>query len=137
MSNPPVLFARLYRAALLGYLLSGGEDKLARAHDLGREAIDNGAGLLDILRAHHRAVNALLEFTPDPRRSVERLKGAQDFLMEALSAFDMVCRSYVEIVSEGHEKRVSIAPEARRRAARLARKARVRPFLPASRDITR
>jgi hypothetical protein len=137
MGNPLVLFARLYRAALLGYLLNGGEDKLARAHNLGREAIENGANLLDILRAHHRAVNAILEFAPDPRRSLERMKAAQDFLMEALSAFDMVCRSYVAIVSDGNNGRVTIAREARRRAARLARKAKVRPFPPASRDITR
>ena len=136
MGNPLVLFARLYRAALLGYLLNGGEDKLARAHDLGREAIENGASLLDILRAHHRAVNAILDYTADPRRSLERIKAAQDFLMEALSAFDMVCRSYVDIVSPG-EKRVTLKPEVRRRAARRAREPLVQPFPPASRDITR
>ena len=136
MGNPLVLFARLYRAALLGYLLNGGEDKLARAHDLGREAIENGASLLDILRAHHRAVNAILEFTPDPRRSLERIKAAQDFLMEAVSAFDMMCRSYVDMVSPG-DKRVTLKPEARRRAARRAREAQVQPFSPPSRDITR
>ena len=88
-------FARLYRAALLGYLLGGGEKPRTRAYDLGREAIGRGFSLLDILRLHHRTVNALLEATPDTRHGLLRVKAAQDFLLEAVSPYEMVCRGYV------------------------------------------
>jgi hypothetical protein len=98
MGKPVLLFARLYRAALLGYLLSGGETQRARAYDLGRTAIDEGFSLLDILRTHFRAVNTLLEATPDTRRGLARLKAAEDFLLEALSPFEMACRGYVALL---------------------------------------
>lgn len=91
----PVLFARLYRAALLGYLLNGEEKQRARAYDLGRQAMCDGFSLLDLLRAHNRAVNTLLEATPDTRRVLLRTKAAQDFLLDAVSPYEMVCRGYV------------------------------------------
>ena len=51
MSAQTVLFSRRYRAALLDYLLGSGETGLSHAYDLGRTAIDEGLGLLQILRA--------------------------------------------------------------------------------------
>ncbi len=98
MGKPLVLFARLYRAALLGYLLSSGEKQRARAYDLGRTAIADGFSLLDVLRTHNRALNTVLDATPDPRRGLLRLKAAEDFLVEALSPFEMACRGYVALL---------------------------------------
>jgi len=131
MGKPIVLFARLYRAALLGYLLSSGETQRARAYDLGRTAIEEGFSLLDILRAHYRAVNTLLEATPDIRRGVARLKAAEDFLLEALSPFEMACRGYVALLPS--RLGGPPAPPARR----VRRRRSIRAFPAASRDITR
>lgn len=131
MGKPLVLFARLYRAALLGYLLSGGEKQRARAYDLGRTAITEGFSLLDILRTHYRAVNTVLEATPDPRRSLSRLKASEDFLLEALSPFEMACRGYVALLPERLDR--APAPPARRPRRRRS----VRAFPATSRDITR
>jgi hypothetical protein len=130
MGKPLVLFARLYRAALLGYLLSSGEKQRARAYDLGRAAITDGFSLLDILRTHYRAVNTVLEATPDPRRSMARLKAAEDFLLEALSPFEMAYRGYVALLPGQPDRPVGPARRARRRRA-------VRPFPATSKDITR
>jgi hypothetical protein len=132
MGKPLVLFARLYRAALLGYLLSGGETQRARAYDLGRTAIAEGFSLLDILRTHHRAVNTLLEATPDARRSLVRLRAAEDFLLEALSPFEMVCRGYVAMLP-GRVAAAQTGPAKRRARRRRA----VGPFSAAAPDITR
>jgi phosphoserine phosphatase RsbU-like protein len=104
MSAPPVLFSRRYRAALLDYLLGSGETGLARAYDLGRTAIDEGIGLLKILRAHQKAVNGVLESTPNISESLKRLKAAEDFLMETLSPFEMTYRGYVALLEDQHEK---------------------------------
>ena len=131
MGKPLVLFARLYRAALLGYLLKGGENQRARAYDLGRTAITDGFSLLDILRTHYRALNTVLEATPDPRRGMARLKAAEDFLLEALSPFEMACRGYVALLPG----RLDAPPPPPARRARRRRS--VRAFPATSRDITR
>ena len=99
MPRQEIQFARRYRAALLDYLLRHDEDGLARAYDLGRRAIRNGFGLLPVLRMHQSEVTAILEATDDAERSAQQMKAAQDFLMEALSPFEMVTRGYLDVVA--------------------------------------
>ena len=79
MSAQTVLFSRRYRAALLDYLLGSGETGLSYAYDLGRTAIDEGLGLLQISRAHQRALNAILESTHNVNEFLKRLKAAEGF----------------------------------------------------------
>jgi hypothetical protein len=98
MSAQRLLFSRRYRAALLDYLLGNGETGLATAYDLGRSAIDEDFGLLQILRAHQRAINAVLESTHNVPDSLKRLRAAEDFLMETLSPFEMTYRGYVDLL---------------------------------------
>jgi phosphoserine phosphatase RsbU-like protein len=101
-----MLFLRRYRAALLDYLLGSGEKALVRAHDLGRSAIDEGLGLLHVLRAHQRTVNAVLESSRNVNENLRRLNAAEDFLMETLSPFEMIYRGYVALVrTEGDPRR--------------------------------
>ena len=98
VSAQRLLFSRRYRAALLDYLLGNGETGLSNAYDLGRSAIDEDFGLLQILRAHQRAVNAVLESTQNVPDSLKRLRAAEDFLMETLSPFEMTYRGYVDLL---------------------------------------
>ena len=98
MGTRSALFSRQYRAALLDYLLGSGETGLARAYDLGRTAMDGGLGLLQILRAHQQAANAILESTRDVREALRRLKAAEEFLMDVLSPFEMSYRGYVALL---------------------------------------
>lgn len=104
MSAQRLLFSRRYRAALLDYLLGNGEAGLSTAYDLGRSAIDEDLGLLQILRAHQRAVNNVLETTRNIGDSLKRLKAAQEFLMETLSPFEMTYRGYVALLEDEHGK---------------------------------
>jgi Phosphoserine phosphatase RsbU, N-terminal domain len=98
MGSQTALFSRRYRAALLDYLLGSGEAALARAYDLGRTAIDEGMGLLPILRAHQEAIQAVLQPTLSSPESLKRLTDAEDFLMEILSSFEMTYRGYVALL---------------------------------------
>ena len=98
-----LLFSRRYRAALLDYLLGNGEAGLTTAYDLGRSAIDEDFGLLQILRAHQRAINAVLESTTSVADSLQRLRAAEDFLMETLSPFEMTYRGYVAMLDSTRE----------------------------------
>ena len=104
MSGARVLFCRRYRAALLDYLLGSGETALVRAYDLGRRALDDGLGLLQVLRAHQGALDAVLESTPTVEESLNRLKAAEIFLMETLSPFEMTYRGYVSLLQGRHEE---------------------------------
>jgi hypothetical protein len=94
----PLGFARQYRAALLGYLLSGVEAQRARAYDLGRAAVAGRISLLDLVRTHHLALHSLLEATPRTRRVTAELKAADDFLLEAITPFEMASRGYLELL---------------------------------------
>jgi hypothetical protein len=93
-----LLFSRRYRAALLDYLLGNGEAGLTTAYDLGRTAIDEDFGLLQILRAHQRAINTVLKSSTNVPESLKRLQAAEDFLMETLSPFEMTYRGYVAML---------------------------------------
>jgi len=99
-----VLFARRYRAALLDYLLGSRETGLSRAYDLGRTAVTEGLGLLEILRAHQKAVNAVLESTHSMDESLRRLRAAESFLMETLSPFEMTYRGYLALLGNGPKR---------------------------------
>ena len=109
MSGPRVLFCRRYRAALLDYLLGSGEPGLARAYDLGRRAVEDGLGLLQVLRAHQQATTAVLESPHSVNESVRRLKAAEDFLIETLSPFEMTYRGYVQLLQR-HDEPTNRAP---------------------------
>lgn len=104
VSAQRLLFSRRYRAALLDYLLGNGETGLSNAYELGRTAIDEDFGLLQILRAHQRAVNAVLESTQNVPDSLKRLRAAEDFLMETLSPFEMTYRGYVALLDRDDVK---------------------------------
>jgi len=115
-------------AALLEYLLGSGETGLARAYNLGRTAIQHRLGLLQIFRAHERALHAVLESPQSVADGVRRLRVAEDFLMETLSPFEMTYRGYVALL--GNSKGVVEAeppieprrPRRRRAQPRLMRR---------------
>jgi hypothetical protein len=93
-----IRFTRRYRAALLDYLLGSGETGLARAFDLGRAALAQKVGLLQILRSHQKAMAAILESSRTVNESLRRLQSAEEFLTETLSPYEMACRGYLELV---------------------------------------
>ena len=104
MRTQVAAFSRRYRAALLDYLLGSGESARARAYELGRKAIDDGPGLLQILRAHQKAVNSILESTQNAGEGLRRLKASEDFLMETLSPFEMTYRGYRAMLEGPHQE---------------------------------
>jgi hypothetical protein len=87
-----------YCAALLGYLSGSGESGLACAWELGRVGMDEGSGLLQIVQVHHQAVNAILEATPSADGRLPTIYASEEFLMEALSTFDMASRGYFALL---------------------------------------
>jgi signal transduction histidine kinase len=82
-----------YRVALHAYMAGGGEAALRSAHRIGRAALADGAGLLDVVILHHAALERV-PATQANRSSGDRISG--NFLAESLAPFEMAFRGYEE-----------------------------------------
>ena len=49
-----------YATALRDYLSGSGEAALQRAHELGRQALKDGVGVLDVVARHHENIGRIL-----------------------------------------------------------------------------
>jgi hypothetical protein len=86
---------RSYAAGLHAYLRDPNERTLRAAYELGREAVTRELDVLDLALVHHEALAAALR-RADPD-DIERLThSAGDFLVDTLSAFEMIRRAYTE-----------------------------------------
>jgi light-regulated signal transduction histidine kinase (bacteriophytochrome) len=75
-----------YTSALATYVLHPDEDGLSVAYELGRSAMQQGFGVLDMAAVHRDAIASL----------VVGAEAAADFLRELLSPFEMMFRGYAE-----------------------------------------
>lgn len=85
-----------YAAALEDYLERGGEAGLQRGYELGRQALGEGRGILEMVELHHRALAAVLGRRQAAEVKLEGIKKAGDFFAEAMSAFEMTNRAFGE-----------------------------------------
>jgi PAS domain S-box-containing protein len=91
-----------YTHALQDYLGGAGEVALQRAYELGREAIDNRMGVLDMAVVHRSALSNILAHVAAPEQSMEATQQAQAFFTESLSAFEMAQRGFQEAILKLH-----------------------------------
>jgi len=104
------LFFRHYRMALMEFLQGNTEEGLAYAYEFGRARIDENVGLLQIVRVHQKAMKSILEASPADQR-LPRLLAAEEFLMEALSTFEMASRGYVAMLNNKRREVRTDSPE--------------------------
>ncbi|MGH9140438.1 MAG: sensor histidine kinase [Vicinamibacterales bacterium] len=83
-------FAAGFAAALSNYLDVQDEAALSQAYDLGRRAINEGLGLLDITLMYQDALGSM----PNDRREPRHFMRAAEFLFETLAPFEMTYRGY-------------------------------------------
>jgi len=88
-------FAALYGQALEKHLLRSGEQALHHAYELGRQALAQGLGIIEITLFHHGALARFLAAHPT-RRNSDWLELSADFLSECLSSFEMTLLGYKE-----------------------------------------
>jgi len=96
MKRPFQALLRQYTHALEDHLAGGGETALQEAYELGRRALAEGLGVLDLASVHYEALMTMLlqrsvteDFTPT-------VKSAANFFAESLSPFEMTHRGYRE-----------------------------------------
>jgi PAS domain S-box-containing protein len=82
-----------YRSALQACLRDGGEETLKRAYDLGRRAINEGAGLLSVILLHQQALGPILGKSKAASRS-RAFQRSMQFLAESMAPFEMAHRGF-------------------------------------------
>lgn len=82
-----------YASELRGYLASPGEAALQRAYELGRRAIVDGLGVLDLAASHR---DAIFESKITANQYHQAIDRAFEFFAESLSPFEMTHRSFRE-----------------------------------------
>jgi light-regulated signal transduction histidine kinase (bacteriophytochrome) len=87
--------AEEYSAQLASHLAGSNESVLLDAHELGRRAVSDGLGVLDLVNAHHHALGTMVAGA-GPSTGGKRLDMAAEFLAEILTPFEMMLRGYRE-----------------------------------------
>jgi light-regulated signal transduction histidine kinase (bacteriophytochrome) len=86
-----------YSAALAHYLADPDEEVLNQAYELGRRALGDGLGVLDIAMVHHGALHAAIsDDSSTGMMAAPSIAKAAEFLAESLSPFEMSFRGYAE-----------------------------------------
>jgi signal transduction histidine kinase len=82
-----------YRTALLDYLASPEEAALLSGYDLGRSALGDGLGVLEMVSIHSRALATAIDRPLSDEERAQLLDAQTAFFVEALSPFEMTHRA--------------------------------------------
>src|SRR5688572_18605330 len=88
--------AKEQKAVLRDYFDGAGEAALERAYELGRRALADDLGVLDVAKLHY---DALLKVSPPALTRaawVRTIKAAEKLLVESLTPFEMTHRGFQE-----------------------------------------
>lgn len=99
MKNDTTTITNQYAEALQEYLGGAGEAALQRAYELGRTAIADGLGGLELARIYEDALLQFLGRESAPTFGAESLKLASNFFVESLSPLEMIYRGFQEALS--------------------------------------
>ena len=94
--SPAHEFRTGYASAFRAYLEDPGERTLHAAYELGRDAVRRELGILDLAGVHHEALATALRQAADGDDAERVARTAADFLVESLSAFEMLQRGFTE-----------------------------------------
>lgn len=108
-----------YTAALLESIAGKGESSLQRAYELGRIALADGLGVLDMAAMYHKALTACLLRDSTPEETALRLRAGASFFSESLSPFEMTHRGFRETNSALHHLNQTLEQEIQRIAHAL------------------
>ncbi len=88
--------AARYSRALESYLKEGGEAALTEAYEIGRIALAEDVGVLEMATLYHQALVTALKDAATPEEAARIVKGAEGFFVESLSPFEMSQRGVRE-----------------------------------------
>jgi len=96
VSDPLVRFRLDYTPLMLRYLSQRDESSLELAYELGRDAMRESIGLLDVVRVHHEIFLEVLETARDTDEAQGIARAASALLMDLIASFEMSHRGFTE-----------------------------------------
>jgi signal transduction histidine kinase len=119
MTNARRVIAERYEAELRAYLAAGDEAALKRAYETGRQAVDEGLGLLELADIHHAAAAGVVAEAQTLADASSSLAAAGAFFAEAASPFEMTHRVFREATAALRHVNERFEEESRRIAHTL------------------
>jgi signal transduction histidine kinase len=98
-ADKPRELATAYAAALEDYLADASEDALRQSYEIGRQAISEGLGVLEMAKIHHQALATVLLKERQANSLVADLQRAEEFFAESFSPYEMTHRGFRESVT--------------------------------------
>ncbi len=106
MRHAPSEILDTYTAALRDYLeQAGAETALLKAYDAGRDGVDSGLGVLDMVAVHTTALDLALGESASLSEALHKARASAELLLETLGPFEMAYRGF----REANEKLASLA----------------------------
>lgn len=95
-------FGERYCSALRAYALRGDEAALARSYELGRDAMDSGKSLIEMVTLFQTEMAGLEEAATKPEQRASLLRSGAQFLAESISPFEMAYRGFQDALRALH-----------------------------------
>ncbi len=108
-----------YTSALQNHVENPSEAVLHRAYQLGRKALDDELGVLEMAFLYHAAILKLLSAARTPEQSARLLKVAESFFIESLAPFEMTHRAVRDANRALRQLNEKLEEEAKRIATSL------------------
>ena len=120
-------FERPYLSAIQAHVADAGEESLSQGYEVGRQALTEGLGLLDVLSLYEGMLRQLVLPAPPERQAMVAATVA-DYFREFLSPFEMSFRGYRETNRElqrRSEELIAANAELREKQAQLVQSAKM------------
>ena len=92
-----------YAPLMLKYLTHQDESGLRSAYELGRRAMTESVGMLDLLRVHNEVFLGVLDTARDADEARNLARVASTLLIDFVAAFEMPQRGFLEMQREREE----------------------------------
>jgi signal transduction histidine kinase len=112
-------FEREYYDAVRRYLKKADESSLESAYEVGRRALEQGVGVVEIAALHDEALRRQLRSATSPEELPRTAQRLGQFLIESLSPYEMTHRGYRDVQNALHRLNETLETEARRIAHAL------------------
>jgi len=103
-----------YVSALDEYLSTGGEEALRCAYELGRSALGDGRGLLDMAAIHQAAIAPMFQRSNPLAPRTQDLERAHEFFRESIIPYEMALRGFQDATSALHRLNETLEQEIHR-----------------------
>src|SRR5947207_2553206 len=106
MKQAPDEILDVYSAALRDFLdHAGAESALLKAYEAGREGVEAGLGVLDMVTLHMQALDLVLGESATLEEALNKTRASAGLLLETLGPFEMAYRGF----RGGNQKLSSLA----------------------------